>query len=350
MKPGRFTLGTRIIRKSVTPGRMMFTRKWEEALKVNELRFNGQVAIVTGAGRGIGRQYALELAQRGAAVVVNDSAATHADNVVTEIQRAGGTAVASHDTVSTFVGGKAIAQAALANFGRLDVLINNAGFIRNAYFEDLTPEQISDVIDVHLLGAFHVTQPCWRAMKAQAYGRIVMTGSGSGMFGRHAGSNYCAAKAGLYGLVKALAYEGAEHGIKVNLVLPFAQTSIQDEQPVPDIAATMAKFLTVEEERRIQDRGNPDLVAQLVAYLVSPECAISGEAFSTMAGRYALVFAGVTGGWLASDLKGISAETIREHLTEIRDTSTFSVPMLVYDEMAEVARRLSTLGDFSPKT
>ena len=167
----------------------------------NKINFDGQVAIVTGSGRGIGRAYALALGSRGAAVVVNDiggvgSAEPWADLVVAEITGKGGKAVANYDSVATLEGGQAITQAALRAFGTVDILINNAGFVRRAMFADLSGEQIKDIIDVHLLGAFYTTQPAWKIMQAKNYGRVLMTSSGA-TFGMQANCNYSAAKAGI---------------------------------------------------------------------------------------------------------------------------------------------------------
>jgi NAD(P)-dependent dehydrogenase (short-subunit alcohol dehydrogenase family) len=195
--------------------------------------FDGQVVIVTGGGRGIGRAYCLDLGARGARVVVADISAVDADAVVEKISGAGGIALAAHYDVATKVGGEQIVQAALDHFGRLDAVINNAGILRNGYFEDLTEGQIESVFAVHLKGAFFGTQPAWRVMKQRGYGRLVMTSSTSGIFSHQGLSNYAAAKAGLYGLTKALAFEGRPFGIMVNAVLPTATSMIQEGNPVP---------------------------------------------------------------------------------------------------------------------
>jgi NAD(P)-dependent dehydrogenase (short-subunit alcohol dehydrogenase family) len=185
------------------------------------LRFDGQVAIVTGAGRGLGRAHALGLAQRGASVVVNDvggvgtEAGPTADRVVAEIEQAGGSGIPSYDSVASPEGGRALVARAVDHFGSLDILINNAGFLRNALFAEMTIDEFDAVLDVHLRAAFLVTQSAWHVMQKKGYGRVVMTSSSSGLFGRKGGANYCAAKAGIVGLTRALALEDASSGIRV---------------------------------------------------------------------------------------------------------------------------------------
>jgi NAD(P)-dependent dehydrogenase (short-subunit alcohol dehydrogenase family) len=183
--------------------------------------FTGQVAVVTGAGRGLGRVYALELARRGAAVVVNDlggsmggdgAATTVADQVVGEITAAGGTAVASHDSVDSPAGGQAIVRTAVDKFGRLDAVISNAGIFNSIPFDELTPDDWRRMLGVHLDGAFYLAQPAYRVTKDQGYGRFVLIASSAGMFGQHMKAHYAAAKAGLVGLTNVIALEGAPHG------------------------------------------------------------------------------------------------------------------------------------------
>ena len=188
------------------------------------------MAIVTGAGRGLGRLYALDLARRGASVVVNDLGGTMggdgadapvADEVVDEIRRAGGIAVASYDSVDTPEGGEAIVRTALDEFGRLDAVVSNAGIFQTVPFDELTPDDWRRMLHVHLDGAFHLSQPAYRVMKAQGYGRFVFIASSAGLFGQPNSAHYAAAKAGTLGLANVIAIEGAEHGILANCVLPF---------------------------------------------------------------------------------------------------------------------------------
>ncbi len=240
-----------------------------EAEVAAAIRFDGQVAIVTGAGGGLGRAYALELAQRGAQVVVNDlggardgtgASASMADAVVQEIIEAGGQAVANYDSVATLEGGENIVQTALDNFGRVDILINNAGILRDKSFANMTPEIWQVVLDVHLQGAYNVTSPAFKAMRQQGYGRIVMTSSTSGLFGNFGQANYGAAKMGLVGLMNSLKLEGSKYDVKVNTVVPVAATRLTLELMPPDIAAKL----------------QPEFVAPLVLYLCSKDCADTG--------------------------------------------------------------------------
>ncbi|WP_073364887.1 SDR family NAD(P)-dependent oxidoreductase [Rhodococcus jostii] len=306
---------------------------------MNQASPGGQVVIVTGAGQGIGRAEALAFARLGSRVVVNDVAVEHADAVVSEIAKLGGRAVASYDSVATAEGGAAIVDLALSRYGTVDVVVNNAGFLRPALFEDLTVANIEEIIDVHLKAAFFVTQPAWRVMKSNGYGRVVMTGSSAGMFGQGANSNYCAAKGGVFGLTRALAVEGADHGIGVNLVLPFASTTISASNPIPGISVQRERY-GGSYDGRLAERRTVDSVAPLVAYLGSPECSLSGEVFSACAGRYARVFVGIGRGWTAPDVDLVSPSTISEHLSEIRVAEPYIEPENIFAEVAEVARAL----------
>jgi 3-hydroxy-3-methylglutaryl CoA synthase/NAD(P)-dependent dehydrogenase (short-subunit alcohol dehydrogenase family) len=234
-----------------------------------EIRFDGQVAIVTGAGGGLGRTYALDLARRGAKVVVNDlggapdgsgSSPSPADAVVQEITDAGGIAVANYDSVASPQGGERIVQTALDAFGRLDILVNNAGILRDKSFAKMTPDLWDAVLAVHLQGAYHVTRPAFIAMRQQGYGRIVLTTSAAGLFGNFGQANYSAAKMGLVGLMNTLKLEGAKYNIKVNTVAPIAATRLTQDVLPPDLA----------------DQLKPEFVAPLVLYLCSERCTDSG--------------------------------------------------------------------------
>ena len=166
------------------------------------ISFDGQVVIVTGGGRGIGRGHCLDLARRGAAVVVNDMAPEHADAVVDEINGAGGRGVPSYDSVATPEGATAIIATAVDAFGTVDAIVNNAGFMRNGWFEEQTRAMLDAVLDVHVKGAFFVTQAAWPVLREKGYGRIVMTSSAGGLFAMQGEANYAAAKAGLFGLTQ----------------------------------------------------------------------------------------------------------------------------------------------------
>jgi len=299
--------------------------------------FDGQVVIVTGAGQGLGREYALELARRGAMVVVNDVAGlgspdgAAADRVVGEIEAAGGKAVASHDSVATPEGGKAIVDHALEIFGTVDAVIHNAGVWRHKLYHEMTPDQLDPVLDVHLRGAFFVTQPAWTTMKAKGYGRIVLTSSSTGAFGREAGTNYAAAKAGMLGLGRALALEGAQFGIKTNCILPVAPFRKRGSVPAELIERLNNAGLAP------GDAG-PELVAPMVVYLASAACAVSGEAFSAGGRRYGRVFIGVADGWLSPKGAHATAEDIEAHLPEIEDLSSYALPASSWDELHDIGR------------
>lgn len=304
------------------------------------ISFHDQVAIITGAGRGLGREYALDIARRGGTVVVVDigrdaeTGRSWADSVVAEIEGDGGRAVAVDHSVSTSAGGAAIVDAAMDSFGRVDVVIHNAGFLRPAYFEDLSDTAIDEVFGVHVMGAFNVGRPAWRHMQKQGYGRIVLTSSGA-VLGYHASANYAAAKAALLGLNTALATEGVKHGIRVNAILPFAQSSIGKDNPIPEssIGLLMAKL------QANADRWQPSSISPMVTYLASSACSVTGRAYSAVAGRYALVAQAVADGWLSlPDLP--SAEDVRDHLAEIEDLGKMTVPASMIEEMGEVLDRL----------
>ena len=307
--------------------------------------FNGQVAIVTGGGRGLGRLYAMELARRGASVVVNDLGGTSrgegadtsvAGQVVQEIQSAGGKAVASHDSVSTPEGGAAIVGTALDRFGRIDIVVNNAGIFEFTPFEDLSAAAWRRMLSVHLDGGFYVSQPAFRAMKAQGYGRFVFISSSAGMFGQPANAHYGTAKAGLVGLSNVLAIEGAEHGIVSNSVLPTGFSRMVTDSTGRDIQQHHSPFF---------DAIDPDLVMPLVVFLASRACTLTHHNFASCAGRYSRVFVGLGNGWLAESGVKPSVDDIAAHLPEIAASEPFTVPGSLYDEIAETcARRGISLG------
>ncbi len=241
------------------------------------LRFDDQVAIVTGAGAGLGRAYALELAARGAKVVVNDLGGARdgtgtgtraADEVVAEITKNGGEAVANYDSVATPEGGQNIVQAALKTWGRLDILINNAGILRDRSFLKMEPEDWDAVMAVHLKGAYNVTRPAFAAMREGGYGRIVLTSSAAGLYGNFGQTNYSAAKMALVGLMNTLKLEGEKYDVRVNTVAPVAGTRLTEDVMPPDLFAKL----------------QPEFVAPLVLYLTSQECRVTGQIFNTGAG------------------------------------------------------------------
>jgi NAD(P)-dependent dehydrogenase (short-subunit alcohol dehydrogenase family) len=308
------------------------------------LDFTGQVVIVSGAGRGLGRLYTLEFARRGAAVVVNDLGGTMAgdgadkavaDAVVDEIRAAGGTAVASYDSVETPQGGAAIVDTAVSAFGRLDAVVSNAGTFHTAPFDELTGDEWGRMLRVHLDGAFHLSQPAYRVMKTQGAGRFVFIASSAGLFGQPNSAHYAAAKAGTVGLANVIAIEGAEHGILANCVLPFGYSRMvweligdRDEvEPVPG-------FLHAIE---------PALVVPIVVYLAGRGCGLTHQTFSACAGRFARVFIGLGEGWLA-DTGTPTVEDIAARIESIAAPDPYTVPDSIFDEVFQVCERLGLGG------
>lgn len=302
------------------------------------LSLEGEVAIVTGAGNGLGRAYAFELAARGAAVVCNDVVASAAQATADEILLRGGKAVPETSSVSSADGGAAIVQAALDTFGSIDVLINNAGQVRNAAFEEMAVSDFNDVITTHLAGAFYVSQPAYRHMKAAGYGRMIFTSS-SAIFGYPWQANYAAAKAGLIGLSHVIALEGAPFGIKSNAIMPMALgTSIEnDGRPpyAPDQMEDMMQAL-----RPIARYMTADNVAPLVVYLSSRSCSMTGRIFSVGCGHVALASIGVSRGWYAPDLMHTTAEEIAEHLEEACDPNSLATPESMSRELRIIAAHM----------
>ena len=304
--------------------------------------FTDQAVVVTGAGRGLGRLYALDLARRGAAVLVNDIGGTMggdgkdpsvADEVVAEIEADGGRAVANHESVDTPEGGQAIVDHAVDTFGRLDAVISNAGIFQTLPFEDLTADDWRRMRRVHLDGAFFLAQPAYRVMKAQGYGRFVMIASSAGLFGQPLAAHYAAAKAGIFGLTNVIAVEGAAHGILANAVLPFGQSRMVWEtigqEPPPD-----------GEGEGFAGAIKPGLVVPLVTYLASRACTFSHHNYSAGAGRYSRVFVGLGPGWLADRGSVPTADDIDAHIAEVSATEPFMVPMSIVDEVIEICNRV----------
>ncbi len=278
---------------------------------MGDIRFDGKVAVITGAGAGIGRAYALEFAKRGAKVVVNDlggaldgSGQGHsaADAVVDEIKKNGGTAVACYDSVSTPEGGEHIVKTAVDSFGRLDVLVNNAGILRDKTFVKMSTEEWDMVISVHLRGAFCVTRPAVALMREQNYGRIMFTTSVSGVFGNFGQSNYGAAKMGLVGFMNVLKLETTKYNIHVNAVAPNAVSRMTEDVFPPEIAKKM----------------QPKFNVPLVVYLCSDECSENGSIFVMGAGWYgkAAVVCG-SGVCLGDAVRDIAAEEVRDNFAKI---------------------------------
>jgi NAD(P)-dependent dehydrogenase (short-subunit alcohol dehydrogenase family) len=296
-----------------------------------DLGFDGKVAIITGAGGGLGRSHSLELAKRGALVVVNDlggsvdgtgSDASAAQVVVDEIKAAGGDAVANHDSVSTPEGGESIVQSAIDAFGRVDIVINNAGILRDKSFHNMTPDLVEPVFDVHLRGAFNVTRPAYIRMREQGYGRIVNTASGAGVFGNFGQANYGAAKMGLVGFTRVLAVEGAKNNIKANAIAPVAKSRMTE-----DLMGDLV------------ERFAPEFVSPLVAWLVHEDVPVTGELYSVGAGHIARVFLGVTPGY--TNTGELTAEDVRDHFETIRAEDGYAVPANLNEELMLTMKALS---------
>jgi NAD(P)-dependent dehydrogenase (short-subunit alcohol dehydrogenase family) len=292
---------------------------------MSEIRFDNRVAVITGAGGGLGKTYALDMARRGAKVVVNDlggkadgTGAGHsmADETVKEIRAAGGKAVANYDSVATPEGGQAIIQTALDEFGSVDVIVNNAGILRDKTFAKLEPSDLNAVLDVHLKGGFYVSQPAFRAMKEKGYGRIVFASSGAGIFGNFGQTNYGAAKMGLVGLMHVLSVEGAKYNIKCNAIAPTAKTRMTE-----DLLGPLADLVL------------PETVTPIVTYLASESCDFTHRIYSCGGGRFARIFVGLTPGWTAPRGAAVTAEDVRAHLEQINNEDGYVVPDSIGDEL-----------------
>jgi NAD(P)-dependent dehydrogenase (short-subunit alcohol dehydrogenase family) len=275
------------------------------------IRFDGRVAIVTGAGGGLGRSHALLLASRGAKVVVNDlggaidgtgGSETAAQKVCDEIKAAGGEAVPSYTGVHTAEGAAAIAATAISAFGRIDIVVNNAGILRDVSFVKMTQEDWDKVLAVHLTGAFNVTKAAWPHMRDKSFGRVVFTASAAGLYGNFGQANYAAAKLGLVGLSNALKEEGRKYNILTNCIAPVAVTRMTETLPgLGQMAGTL----------------KPEYVSPLVAYLCSEACTVTGEVFAVGGGYIARVAVVESAGAYIKPGE-LSIESVQEHLEEIR--------------------------------
>jgi NAD(P)-dependent dehydrogenase (short-subunit alcohol dehydrogenase family) len=280
---------------------------------VNEHRFDGRVAVVTGAGRGIGRAYALLLAARGASVVVNDLGGSMAGEgadaepaaaVVAEIAAAGGVAVADTSDVSTADGAQSLVDAAVGNFGRVDIVVNNAGIVRWAGFPEADADNLERHLAVHVGGSFNTTRAAWPHMVEQGYGRVVMTAS-TGMFGLPNNVSYATAKAAVIGMTRSLTTAGTKHGIKVNLIAPAAATRMGGDTGTAEMA--------------------PELVAPMAAFLAHEGCPVSGEIYAAGAGRFARIFIASSVGYVQS--KGEpTIEDVAANWAAINDENGYYIP------------------------
>ncbi len=279
---------------------------------MSDVRFDGRVAIVTGAGGGLGRSHALLLASRGAKVVVNDlggsrdgtGASTNmADQVVNEIKAAGGEAAADYHGVDTIEGGEAIVKTALDAFGKVDILINNAGILRDRAFHNMTEEDWDKVMAVHLKGAFNVTQPAFRVMRQNNYGRVVFTTSAAGLYGNFGQMNYSAAKMALVGMMNTLKQEGAKYNVKANTIGPLAASRLTSDIFPPAVL----------------DKLKPDFVSPMVAYLCSEECQETGSVFTAGGGYFGRAAIVESKGTFIEHDGAVSLEQIRDNLAKIKD-------------------------------
>ena len=295
-----------------------------------DVSFENRVVIVTGAGNGLGKAYALELGKRGAKVVVNDlggavdgsgSGNSPADDVVNEIIENGGEAVANYDSVATKDGGESIVQTAVDSFGTVDAVINNAGILRDKSFANITEEEFSLIIEVHLKGTYFVTQPAFKIMKENNYGRIVNVASPSGLFGNFGQTNYGAAKMGIVGLTNVLAIEGAKYNIKVNVIAPTAYTRMT-EALLPD---DVGKLFSAE------------LVTPMVTYLASEACEPTHEIFGVAAGRFARIGIITHEGYVNTQA---TAEDIASNIEEIRTITDGSYPLSNEDELMLIQKAI----------
>jgi NAD(P)-dependent dehydrogenase (short-subunit alcohol dehydrogenase family) len=277
---------------------------------MSEVRFDGKVAIVTGAGGGLGRSHALTLAARGAKVVINDLGGTldgtgsgnaMADNVVDEIKAAGGEAVANYDGVDTVEGGKNIVKTTVDAFGKVDILINNAGILRDKSFVKMDETNWDSVIGVHLKGAYCVTHAAFPVMRENAYGRIIMTSSAAGLFGNFGQTNYGAAKAALVGFMNVLKLEGAKYNIKVNTIAPIAASRMTESLMPPEIL----------------EKLKPEFVTPLVAYLSSEDCEETGGIYSVGGGHFARIALMEGPGYQQAVTEPITVEDIKGNFEKV---------------------------------
>ena len=294
------------------------------------ISFKDKVAIVTGSGGGLGRCHALQFAERGAKVVVNDlggavdgsgSGNSPADDVVNEIIENGGEAVANYDSVATKDGGESIVQTAVDSFGTVDAVINNAGILRDKSFANMTEEEFSLIIEVHLKGTYFVTQPAFKIMKENNYGRIVNVASPSGIFGNFGQTNYGAAKMGIVGLTNVLAIEGAKYNIKVNVIAPTAYTRMTEALLPEDVG----KLFSAE------------LVTPMVTYLASEACEPTHEIFGVAAGRFARIGIITHEGYVNTEA---TAEDIANNIEEIRTITDGSYPLSNEDELMLIQKAI----------
>jgi NAD(P)-dependent dehydrogenase (short-subunit alcohol dehydrogenase family) len=279
------------------------------------IRYDNRVAIVTGAGAGLGEQHAKLLASRGAKVVVNDpggavdgrgTAAAVADKVVAEIKAAGGEAVANYDSVATWEGAQNIIKTAMDSWGRVDILVNNAGILRDKSFNNMDVEDFEFVVQVHLMGTVYCTKAAWQIMRNQRYGRVVVTTSGSGTVGNFGQANYGAAKMAVNGFINVMRHEGQNYNIKLNAISPSARTRMTENLIPPEVSEWM----------------KPELVSPAVAYMCSEQCDFSGEIIGANAGHFRRVKYVETAGVFYDPANPVTIEMFADALPQIMDMGT----------------------------
>lgn len=315
---------------------------------MDELRLDGRVAVVTGAGQGLGRHHALLLASRGAHVVVNDVGAAldgsggsdePAEQLVAEIVAAGGEAVPDTNTVATPEGGEKIIATALNTYGRIDILVNNAGNSAGGAFHNLTPEQVEAVIGVHLKGAFFTTKPAWVEFRNQGYGRVINTTSSTGILGTFGQLNYQSAKTGLWGFTRGLAAEGVRCGIKVNAIAPWAVSRMTRNADHERLRATGSKGTVVEAGKRLNLRA--ELVSPLVVVLAHESLEVTGQVYTVGGGRVSRYVIATTRGFFHPSP---TPEILREHLADIQQDNSFAFYNSPEEELTALADRINTSG------
>ncbi len=304
------------------------------------LQFDNRVAVITGGGHGLGRTYALELARRGAAVVINDIGRTPdgqstAEAVAAEISSSGGRASAHQGSIADPAVGRALIEEAADRHGRIDILVNNAGFTTMTDVASHSIADLDDLLDVHLRGPFAATQEAFVHMKRNNYGRIVLTSSSAGIFGRAGGGGYAIAKMALLGLMNIVSLEGRESGILANVLLPSGKTGIE----VRGGAHVPASDRLRETFGLLEPFLHPEFVTPLLVYLCSQECEVSHRIYSAIGGRYARVFVGVTEGWVSDSTTPPTAEELVGHLTAIDALERWTLPLSAEDELMDVAER-----------
>jgi NAD(P)-dependent dehydrogenase (short-subunit alcohol dehydrogenase family)/acyl dehydratase/putative sterol carrier protein len=302
----------------------------------SEIRFDNRVAVITGAGAGLGKTYALELARRGAKVVVNDfggardgsgkGSTSPADAVVKEIKGLGGEAVANYDNVATTERGEKIIQTAIDAFGTIDILINNAGILKDKSFVKMEPESWKAVLDVHLNGAYNVSRPAFAVMKKNGYGRILMTTSAAGLYGNFGQANYSAAKLGIVGMMNTMKLEGSKYNIKVNTIAPIAASRLTEDYLPSDLFEKM----------------KPEFVVPMAIYLCSENCPVSGNIYNAGMGFYNRValFTG-PGTVFKMDHSTPTVEDIRDSLETISSVKNGKEYYQLNDQVVDVLAALS---------